>query len=118
MPDSIDSPGRPDPVPWKSLHMRDWAKLDDLSQETRGRVLNELEKEGAHRRRLRWADRALYAFGLLMGGASAGAYVWAAVYFVNHHAATQGAAILSGGAATMVGLFLGSRFSKRSQKGD
>jgi hypothetical protein len=34
-------------------------------------------------------------------------FVWLATYFVNHHAATQGAVIVGTGLASLVGAFLG-----------
>lgn len=114
MSDNLDSPGKPDRVPWTGgPHAQEFEKLDRVPPEARAWLLAQMEKEWAHRRRLRWADRVLYALGALLGGGSAAAYVWVAVYFVNHHAPTQGAAILGGGAASMAGLFLGSKFRKR-----
>jgi hypothetical protein len=118
MAESVDSPGKPSPVPWDSVLSQDLAKLDGLAPDTRDRCLSMLDRQEAHRRHLRWADRCLYGFGTLLSGGSVGAYVWVAVYFVNHHAPTQGAAILGGGAATLAGIFLGVRAKNRDRTGD
>ena len=118
MPDRVDSPGPPDPVPWDTLLPQDLARLDRLSPELRNWWLRSQDKQLAHLRHLRWADRGLYGLGMLLSAGSVGAYVWVALYFVNHHAAAQGAAILGGGAATLAGLFLGSRFRKRDRTSD
>jgi hypothetical protein len=91
MAEGVGSPGRPDPVPWDSVLSKDLAKLGSLSDEVRAWCMSTLDRQETHRRHLRWADRCLHGFG----------------------------ALLSGGAATLVGIFfLGLRAGKRDRTGD
>jgi hypothetical protein len=88
--------------------------LKPLTAETQEFVRDEIRKEREHRRRMDWVNVGLQAIGSALAAGTVVAYVWVSTYFVSHHAATQGAAILGGGAATLVGIFLGRRFRDRS----
>ncbi|EXU61758.1 MULTISPECIES: hypothetical protein [Streptomyces] len=76
-------------------------------------MLTELQREREHRRRMDWVHTGLQAFGSLLGAGTVVAYIWVATYFLAHDAATQGAAILGGGTAALVGGFLGKRYGDR-----
>ncbi|MGV9852038.1 hypothetical protein ACWDWU_25175 [Streptomyces sp. NPDC003442] len=76
-------------------------------------MLTELQREREHRRRMDWVHTGLQAFGSLLGAGTVVAYICVATYFLAHDAATQGAAILGGGTAALVGGFLGKRYGDR-----
>lgn len=68
-----------------------------------------LEEEAAiHDRRLDWFMQTIQLMRVLGASGALLALVYTAVYFVDHHAPTQGASVLGIGGVTLVGLFLGS----------
>ncbi|GDY50528.1 hypothetical protein SVIO_011510 [Streptomyces violaceusniger] len=100
------TPGSPPEtaVPWGDRlpveQAREWEAVRPGTVEW---MLTELQREREHRRRMDWVHTGLQAFGSLLGAGTVVAYIWVATYFLAHHAATQGAAILGGGTAALVG---------------
>jgi uncharacterized membrane protein len=105
---------------WRKLPPVDQAKAwEKIRPGTFEQIWQEATAEGEHRRKLELADaqhlrrinwflasvqltRVLGAFAALCILAFVG------IYFVNHHAPTQGASVFGVGGVALVGLFLGS----------
>ena len=66
------------------------------------------DAEAQHRRRMDWFEQAIQLIRVLGAFAALLGLVYTGIYFVNHHAPTQGASVFGVGGVALVGLFLGS----------
>ncbi|MGP3927080.1 hypothetical protein [Streptomyces sp. 8N616] len=110
---AVGAPTEPG-IPWGDrLPVEQAKEWEALRPGTVEWMLEELRREREHRRRVEWVHTGLQALGSALGAGTAVAYIWVATYFLDHDAATQGAAILGGGAAALVGAFLGRKYGER-----
>ena len=72
------------------------------------RMLEQTDRQIRHMRRVAWAKLGLAGFGISCGFASVLLFVWLAKYYIDHHAPTQGAAIV-GALAAVVAAFVGGK---------
>jgi hypothetical protein len=73
-------------------------------------------RESRHFRRLEWASIVLQYASLACGFGSVLVLAFLAKFFVDRGAPTQAAGIFGAGAASLVGLFITSRFTVRGQR--
>lgn len=94
---------------WAELPPVEKAKLwEKVAPGTADRILDQTDRQVRHARRLAWANIALSAFTVASALATVILFVWLAKYYADHHAATQGAAII-GALAAVVTAFIGGR---------
>lgn len=89
---------------------RQW---EELGPGTFDRIMTEIEQEENHRRRMEWAELGQRIFGQVCAFGTVVALAFLARYFVDHGAATQGAAIIVTGAVSIVAVFVTGRFVHR-----
>lgn len=117
----------------------DWQKLPPAEQArawekirpgTFDQIWREAQTEGSHRRqleidlarhqrRMAWFIQVLQLLRILGAFAALTVLAFVSLYFVNHHAPTQGASIFTVGGISAVGLFLGlnpSRFATSAKR--
>jgi hypothetical protein len=92
---------------WKEAVTEGQHRRGVEGEESRHRQKMEIE-EARHRRRMDWFVQGMQAFRILGALAALFALSYVGIYFVDHHAPTQGASIFGVGGVTLVGLFLGS----------
>jgi Na+/melibiose symporter-like transporter len=71
--------------------------------------MTEVEREQQHERRMDWAEFAAHVFGQVCGLVTVLVLAVLAKYFVDNGAATQGAAIVTAGAVSIVAVFVTGR---------
>ena len=81
------------------------------------RILDQTDRQVRHARRLAWANIALSGFAIASALATVVLFVWLVKYYADHHAATQGAAII-GALAAVVTAFIGGRALSAKRNGD
>jgi uncharacterized membrane protein len=86
---------------------------EELEPGTFDRLMTEIEREEKHRRRMEWADLCQRIFGQVCALGTVVTLAFLARYFVDHGAATQGAAIIVTGAVSIVTVFVTGRLAHR-----
>lgn len=89
---------------------RQW---EELGSGTFDRIMIAIEQEENHRRRMERAGLYVQIFGQVCGLGTMVTLALIARYFVDHGAATQGAAIIVAGAASIVTVFITGRLTLR-----
>jgi len=84
-------------------------RLAETAPETYADLLRELRKDLAHRRWLVWSDLAVQTVGHLTGLIALISLVAVAWHAIDQGDATQGAAIITAGAAAIVTVFVTGR---------
>jgi uncharacterized membrane protein len=84
---------------------------EELLPGTFARLMAEIEREEKHRRRVESAELCSRIFGQVCAFGALIVLVFLAGYFVDHGAATQGAAIIVTGAVSIVAVFLTNRLA-------
>lgn len=103
---------------WAELPPVDQARLwEKVAPGTAAKILDQTDRQVRHARRLAWANIALSMFTVTSALATVVLFVWLAKYYVDHHAATQGAAII-GALAAVVTAFIGGRALSAKRDGD
>jgi len=80
---------------------------ESVAPGTATRLIDEFAATRKHKRRLAWSHEVLEILKLICAFGCVALFVWLAKYFVDHDAATQGAAIVGVGLAALVTAFLG-----------
>jgi hypothetical protein len=80
------------------------------------KILAQTDRQVKHLRILAWAKFTLSAFSVVSALATVVLFVWLAKYYVDHGAATQGAAII-GALAAVVTAFIGGRALVETRNG-
>jgi hypothetical protein len=94
---------------WAELPPVEKAKLwEKVAPGSSTKILDQTYRQVRHVRRLAWARLALSAFTVASALTTVILFVWLAKYYVDHGAATQGAAII-GALAAVVTAFIGGR---------
>lgn len=89
---------------------RQW---EEVCPGTFDRIMTEIQQEEKHRRRMEWAYLCQRTFGQVCALGTVIALAFLASYFVDHGAATQGAALIVTGAVSIVTVFVTGRLVHR-----
>jgi len=104
-----------DKAPARTVAMPSPAQVQQWEQAYPGsfaRIMDEIQTEERHRRRLETIEQVSRIFGQLCGLGTVVVLALLAKYFADHGAPTQGAAIIISGAATIVAIFVTGRLKR------
>jgi len=104
--------GRVSDYSGSSLDIDLLARLAETNPAEYALLVQEVRKDFAHRRWLAWSDLIAQTLGHLSGLAALLSLVAVAWHAIDHGDATEGAAIITAGAAAIVAVFVTGRLTR------